>query len=90
MTGTIIILAIVIAEIAFALRYTLKHPDACEGCGSSCSCSGSCRTKNAAGKRSGRRNRGGNHTAEYMEDRSYRNQALESIWNETKTGTGKC
>ena len=90
MAGTILILALVIAAVVLALRYALRHPDACEGCGSSCSCGGSCGKKHTVGKRYSRKNRGGNHTADYMEDRSYREQALESIWNETKTGTGKC
>jgi len=86
MAGTILILALVIVAVVFALRYTLKHPDSCEGCGSSCSCGGSCSTK-ASG---GRKNREGDHAAIYMEDRSFRDQALENIWNETRTDVRKC
>ncbi|MDY5112969.1 MAG: FeoB-associated Cys-rich membrane protein [Bilifractor sp.] len=90
MAGTIFILALVIAAVVLALRYTLKHPDSCEGCGSSCSCGGSCSTKASGGRKHGRKNREGDHAANYMEDRSFRDQALENIWNETRTDVRKC
>ncbi|MGN0363048.1 MAG: hypothetical protein ACI4ET_09435 [Bilifractor sp.] len=77
MIATVVILALVVAAVGFALRYTLQHPDSCEGCSS---CSGSCSTKH-----SGRRRK----SAEYVESRSYRNQALAEIWKETRAHDGK-
>ncbi|MCC6095724.1 MAG: FeoB-associated Cys-rich membrane protein [Eubacterium sp.] len=89
MITTVVILALIFIAVGFALRYTLQHPDSCEGCGSSCS--GSCSTKHIHGRKNRKLSGiGGNQSSVVeMEDRTYRNQALAEIWKETRAHDGK-
>lgn len=41
---SILILAVIAVLFVLAIRYTVRHPDACEGCGSKGVCDGSCAT----------------------------------------------
>ena len=43
---SILIFAAIAVLFVLAIRYTVRHPDACEGCGSKGACNGSCATCN--------------------------------------------